>query len=186
MKLWNEIAKSPVKNEPAYKMPEKKAEAVPPVIERIKTPVQVDRVPTIRVPSARVPSTRVKTPVQIESKTSNLVKNLAAPFKFKNAYLDLKPDNKHLDNETLQLLQKVLDKKPNFTNNYVNFNRPETFAAQWTKQQQSPVPVEAVSPQKQPEVVPAVPKKPEYIETDLDVSKFDENRVMPAPKAKVI
>lgn len=28
------------------------------------------------------------------------------------------------DSEQMELLQKVLDKKPNFTNNYVNFNKP--------------------------------------------------------------
>ena len=79
-------------------------------------------------------------------------------------------------------MQKVLDKKPNFTNNYVNFNRPETFAAQWTKQ------TEASSPQKQPqpEVVAPQPKKAEYVEADngfVKVSKFDENKTtfQPAP-----
>ena len=102
MRLWNEISQKPLaptRNEPAFKLLEK------------------------------VPVERVKTPVQVESKATNLVKNLAAPFKYKNTYLDLKPDGKQIDNETLELLQKVLDKKPNFTNNYVNFNRPETFAA---------------------------------------------------------
>ena len=28
------------------------------------------------------------------------------------------------DPEQMDLLRKVLDKKPNFTNNYVNFNKP--------------------------------------------------------------
>ena len=155
----------------------------------------------------------MKTPVQVnvESKTSNLAKNLAAPFKFKNNYLDLKPSSdKELDSETLQLLQNLLDKKPNFTNNYVNFNRPDAFVAQWNK------PVEAHSPQKQPqpevafnqanmakkndeilkakpvdELKKAQPKKPEYVETKEDkeavkVSKFEEHRStkprVPTPK----
>lgn len=80
-----------------------------------------------------------------------------------------------------------MDTKPNFTNNYVNFNRPETFAAQWNK------PVEAASPQKQPqpEVVAPLPKKAEYVETDNElvrISKFDENKAVqaPGPKAQVI
>jgi hypothetical protein len=47
----------------------------------------------------------VKTPVQTDSKTTNLAKQLAEPFKYKNKYLDLKhTEQKALDTETLQLL----------------------------------------------------------------------------------
>lgn len=85
----------------------------------------------------------------------------------------------------MQLLRRVLDKKPNFTNNYVNFNKPDTFAATFIKPMESSVPPKPVQQVVSEQIKNEDKIEEAVVETKPLLTKFTPVAPTPLP-AKVI